>query len=827
MDVAIFGAGIAGLMAGITLRAQGHQCRIYERMRPGHEAGMGFILMPEGIDCLQSFGVKLTGEYSGAPLYRYCCRNSAGQILYEQPLPAGARSMRRRDLLAALLRALPADGAPLFDAELATLEFDNAGRAKSARLNTGETITADLYVSAEGIHSSAREAIFPGWPAAQAQVLEIVGLVRCPNTVRWAGHNFNKFHAPGGGIALGTLAVDAEHVIWYLQFDAKRFPPPEENGTFRNKAEPDLRGEAGVPATRDSSVVGWEAAASGAEGFIAQAPLPSGLEQSDRTKDGVRARRDFALSLAGDWADPIPHLLNITDFSRTHLWRPLDADLVPQFHRANVVLVGDAAHPLSPFTSQGVSSAVADAVALAEAIRNQSNLESALARYSQERREQCAPYVAKGRELTRHFLSPQIGSTILLPIAESEHLETRPFSDGIVRLDLLRERAFNLRWAQQPPDVIPLTAADPDFPIAPAIQEQLVRYVREGVLSYGPPEGLPQFREAVAQWMRSTRQMDCAAEHVFATDSAASGMAVLARASLRPGDEVIIPDPVDFLLHHTVQSAGGVPVRVSVTRSTTADEFIAGMKARLTPRTRMLWLCNPHNPLGVVYSRAWLEKVAEWAVAHKLRIVSDEIWSDIVYEPRCHVSVASISTQLARNTVTVYGFSKNFALAGLRVGCLICSDPEWRKQIVTASDAESTVYGVSVLSQVAVTAALNESREWLAGFVKHLQAQRDYVLNRLSRWPAVTAQPPQGTYVVFPDVHELAEDSERFCRELLDQARVALVPGAPRWFGPGASGHVRICFATSRRILEEAFDRMEPVVSKLAAEAHLPRVVHS
>ena len=774
MDIAIFGAGIAGLMTAVALRAQGHTCRIYERMREGHVAGMGFILMPEGIDCLQSFGVKLTGEFSGAPLYRYCCRNSAGQILYEQPLPAGARSMRRRDLLAALLRALPAEGAPLFNAELAALEFDSEGKVTSARLNTGEIITADLYVSAEGIHSRARQAMFPGWPSAQAQVLEIVGLVRCPDTVRWAGHNFNKFHAATGGIALGALAVDAGHVIWYLQFDARRFPPPADDGP-----------------------------------------------------DPAQARRDFVTSLAGQWADPIPHLLNITDFSHTHFWRPLDTDVVPRFHQRNLVLVGDAAHPLSPFTSQGVSSAVADAVALSQALKNEAHVEAALARYSQERREQCAPYVAKGRELTRHFLSPQIGSTILLPIAESEHLETSPFSDGGVRLDLLRERAFNLRWAQQPPDVIPLTAADPDFPIAQAIQDHLVRYVRDGVLSYGPPEGLPQFREAVAEWMRLTRKMDCTAENVFATDSAASGMAVLARASLNTGDEVLIPDPVDFLLHHTVQRAGALPVRVSVNRATTADEFIAGMAARLTPRTRMLWLCNPHNPLGVVYSREWLEKVAHWVLSRKLRIVSDEIWSDIVYSPHRHVSVASIAPEIARNTVTVYGFSKNFALAGLRVGCLICSDPEWKRKIIAASDAESTVYGVSVLSQVAVVAALNDGREWLAGFVKHLQAQRDYAVERLARWPGTTVQPPQGTYVVFPDVQALTDDSELFCRHLLDHARVALVPGAPRWFGPGASGHVRICFATSRRILHEAFDRMEPVIARLASESLVPRAVHT
>ena len=412
--------------------------------------------------------------------------------------------------------ALPAESAPLFDAELAALDCDDAGNVTQARLNTGANVQGDLYVSAEGIHSRARQALYPGWPARQAQVLEIVGMVKCKNTVRWASNNFNKFHAVSGGIALGTLAVDSDHVIWYLQFDSQRFPqPPEDTGNF------------------------------------------------------AEMRKQFVTSLVGDWADPIPHLLSIADFSRTHLWRPVDTDLVPAFYHGNLVLVGDAAHPLSPFTSQGVSSAVADAVALAENLRSenvqtQSDLEKALASYSAERRKQCAPYVAKGRELTRHFLTPEIGSTILLPMAESGQAQPGSFSDSMVRLDLLRERAFNMRWAQQPADVIPLTAADPDFPICPAIQEQLVRHVRDGVLSYGPPEGLPQFRESIAHWMQETRQMACTAEDVFATDSAASGMAVLARASLSPEDEVLIPDPVDFLLHHTIQRAGATPVRVRV-----------------------------------------------------------------------------------------------------------------------------------------------------------------------------------------------------------------------------------------------------------------------
>ena len=774
MDVAIFGAGVAGLMAGIALRKQGHNCHLYERVRQGQEPGMGFILMPEGIDCMQSFGVKLAGDHAGVPLYRYCCRNSSGQTLYEQPLPAGAHSYRRRDLIAALMQALPPDGGPLFDAELAGVDFDGAGNVTPARLNTGETVKADLYISAEGIRSRARQALFPGWPAPQAQVLEIVGLVRCAGTVRWCNNNLNKFHATNGGIALGIMAVDAEHLVWYVQFDAKRFPPP-----------------------------------------------------SDDVEDSARARESFVKGLVNDWAAPVPHLLSITNFSRTYLWRPLDIDLVPTFYRGNLVLIGDAAHPLSPFTSQGVSSAVSDAVALAENLKTGPDLEHALARYSSERREQCAPYVAKGRELTQHFLSPRIDSTLLLPLAKSNGAEPGLFSDNIVRLDLLRERAFNLRWAQQPPDVIPLTAADPDFPVCPAVQERLARHVRDGVLGYGPPEGLPQFREAVANWMHNTRQMDCNSEEVFATDSAASGMAVVARASLSPGDEVLIPDPVDFLLHHTVQRAGAVPMRVKVGPDTTAEQFIAGMESRFTPRTRMLWLCNPHNPLGVVYSRQWLQSVAEWAIHRGLRIVSDEIWSDIVYAPHRHVSLAAISPEIAQSTVTVYGFSKNFALAGLRVGCVICPDLEWKKEIVAASDAESTVYGVSVLSQVAVVAALNDGQQWLAEFVRHLQAQRDYVVDRVTRWPGVTVVPPQGTYVTFPDVRSLGDDSELLCRQLREQARVALVPGASRWFGPGASGHLRICFATSRRILQQAFDRLDPVIGQIAEERQQQKVIHT
>ena len=356
MEVAVFGAGVAGLTSTITLHTQGAHCHIYERSRMSHDAGMGFILMPQGIACLETLGVHLPGVL----LERYRAREAGGRILQEEGMPAGARGLRRRDLMASLMRALPGESTPSFEVELEGFEFGEAGRVVAARLSSGERVRADLYVAADGIHSRAREALFPDWPAADAPVLEIVGIAGGDEVVRWAGHDFNKFHAPGGGVALGILPVDPEHVVWYVQFDAQRFPPPP---------------------------------------------------------DGAEARQAFVESLVGDWADPIPRVLAASDFTRVYMWRPEETDLIPHFHRENLVLVGDAAHPLSPFTSQGVSSALADAVTLAQAVGGHGDLTEALAAFTRQRRAQCLPYVAQGRELTQRFLAP-LGENVVLPIAK-------------------------------------------------------------------------------------------------------------------------------------------------------------------------------------------------------------------------------------------------------------------------------------------------------------------------------------------------------------------------------------------------------------------------
>ena len=154
------------------------------------------------------------------------------------------------------------------------------------------------------------------------------------------------------------------------------------------------------------------------------------------------------------------------------------------------------------------------------------------------------------------------------------------FEDADVPLGELRSRAFNMRWAEQPEGVIPLTAADPDFRAAPAIRDALSAEAARGVYAYGPAGGLPSFRRSVSTYLRTHRHVPIEPDGVIAVNSAAAGLAMVARHWLRPGDEAIIMDPVDFLFEHTVRSAGGMPVRWPIARNGSPPFSVAISRVR-------------------------------------------------------------------------------------------------------------------------------------------------------------------------------------------------------------------------------------------------------
>ncbi len=391
------------------------------------------------------------------------------------------------------------------------------------------------------------------------------------------------------------------------------------------------------------------------------------------------------------------------------------------------------------------------------------------------------------------------------------------FSNESINFETLRKRAFNLRWAAVPEGVIPLTAADPDFMPAKEVRQAIVDYVEGGYFSYTPMRGLPEFKQSIVRAMKLRKNEDLDIEQVLPIDSAARGMEVIARTVLKPGDEALVFDPVDFLFKTSMEAAGAKVNLFPMTFCEDGRIDFSKLEDYITPKTKMLSLCNPHNPLGKVYPLEDLDHILTLSEKYGFYIMNDEIWSDIIYTDATFHSILELGAQRNARTLTVYGFSKGFGIAGLRAGCIYTQDKELFEKVVATSMVETTIGGIATLSQVAGQACLDHAYYWVDEFRAHLTANRDYALERIAKMPNITCHKPQATFVIFPDITATGMDPVDFTAFLMEKHKLSIVPGGERFFGPGSAGHVRICLATSREVLAEGLDRLEKGLLALAA----------
>ena len=385
------------------------------------------------------------------------------------------------------------------------------------------------------------------------------------------------------------------------------------------------------------------------------------------------------------------------------------------------------------------------------------------------------------------------------------------FEDDKINFALLRQRAHNLRWATFPKGVIPLTAADPDFPSAPEIAEAISAFAKDRYFCYGSPEGMSEFKESMADFYQRKRNVPVAPAFTFPVDSAAFGIYLTCKAFLAQGDEAIIFDPVDFLFRYSVESVGGVAVPFAIPAGTTTVDF-SQMEELITNKTRLICLCNPLNPTGKVFTKDELLELGKIACKHNLIILSDEIWSDIIFTPYVFTSIASIDEEIRNRIVTITGFSKSYGLAGLRIGAVMAHNASHFALLMDASLHNSTIHGANVLSQVAATTALTKCEYWLDSFRDHLSHVRTTLVGELNTIPGFHCIAPEGCYVVFTDIKQTGKSSQEMHEFLLREAKVAVVPGLKKWFGDGAEGYIRMSFATSEKIVSEAVGRIKSVV---------------
>ena len=356
-------------------------------------------------------------------------------------------------------------------------------------------------------------------------------------------------------------------------------------------------------------------------------------------------------------------------------------------------------------------------------------------------------------------------------------------------------------------DVIDLSVGEPDFPTPEHICRAGEAAIAAGKTKYTPAAGIPALREAVAADYSRRSGLEVTPAQVIVSNGAKHSLHNLFTALLNDGDEVIVPTPYWVSYAELIKLAGARPVLVETTIDDDFKLQPAAFEAAITPQTRMLLLCSPSNPTGVVYTRAELEALADIAIASDLAVVSDEIYDQLVFDGRESVSFPTLRPGLAARSIVVAGVSKTYSMTGWRIGWTISPAPLAKAMGSLQSQETSNPCSVS---QHAAVAALTGPQDCVTAMRDAFQLRRDLVADRLRQIPGVNIPEIGGAFYAFFDIRESLSKpggpatSVAWCEQLLEQEQVATVAGSAF----GAEGYVRMSFAASEEKLAAGLDRI-------------------
>ncbi len=351
-------------------------------------------------------------------------------------------------------------------------------------------------------------------------------------------------------------------------------------------------------------------------------------------------------------------------------------------------------------------------------------------------------------------------------------------------------------------DVISLGIGEPDFDTPPPILQAGIESLRRGETHYTSNAGLLELRRELAQHLERLYGVsyDPASEIVI-TVGVSEALYLALTAILDPGDEVLIPTPCFVAYQAEVILAGGVPVEVPSRVEDNFEPHLEGLAAAVTPRTKAILIGYPNNPTGAVASRETLFAVLRLAETHDLVVISDEIYDRLVYgQP--HICFAALPGARSR-TITLGGFSKDYAMTGWRIG-YAAAPAEILKGLLRIH--QYTIMSAPTTAQAAALVALREGEPHVQAMRAEYDRRRRLIVDGLNRLGLPTFE-PKGAFYAFPNIQVAGVDDETFSQKLLEEERVAVVPGSA--FGAGGAGFVRCSYATAYEKIEEALFRME------------------
>ncbi|MFL5345559.1 MAG: pyridoxal phosphate-dependent aminotransferase [Hyalangium sp.] len=371
--------------------------------------------------------------------------------------------------------------------------------------------------------------------------------------------------------------------------------------------------------------------------------------------------------------------------------------------------------------------------------------------------------------------------------------------------------------AAQGVDVAGFVAGEPDFDTPEFIKQAAIDCLKAGFTKYTPTAGIPELREAICAKLQRDNQLTYTPDQVLVSVGAKHSLYNIFQALLNEGDEVIVLTPYWVSYPDMVLLAGGRPVFVETREENGFAPDPEAIRRALTPRTRAIVLNSPSNPSGAVFSRAALEGIASAVRGHDCLIVSDDIYEKLLYEGQ-FLNIANVAPDLVPRLVVVNGMSKAYSMTGWRLG--YAAGP---KPLITGMQMiqdQSTSNPTSMVQKGAV-AALKGPTDFLGKMVEEFRARREIIVAGLNALDGVRCRTPEGAFYVFPNVQGLLKrsykgspvgTSSRLSEILLDDFRVAVMPGAPF----GAEGYLRLSFATSREVIQKGLARMKDFVAALS-----------
>ncbi|HUG48140.1 MAG TPA: pyridoxal phosphate-dependent aminotransferase [Candidatus Limnocylindria bacterium] len=361
-------------------------------------------------------------------------------------------------------------------------------------------------------------------------------------------------------------------------------------------------------------------------------------------------------------------------------------------------------------------------------------------------------------------------------------------------------------------EVIHLEIGEPDFDTPENVREAAKKALDDGWTHYGPPLGLPQLREAIAQDASRRKGFTADPANVVVTPGAKPIMFIALLSLVEPGDEVIYPDPGFPIYESMTRYAGGTPVPIGLRMENGFRMDPAEIREKVTDRTRLIIFNSPHNPTGAVLSADDIRAVADIARERDITVLADEIYGRILYEGEHH-SIAALP-DMPERTIVLDGYSKTFAMTGWRLGYAIV--PTWLVESYSKLLINS-VSCTSSFSQIAAVEALNGPQDAVDEMLEEFRARRELVVEGLNRIPGFRCAMPEGAFYVFPSVAGTGLTGSELADRLLYDGGVCVLSGTA--FGQVGRDHVRISYANSQENLGKAMERISDVVAALPAPA--------